>query len=286
MPKLIIGGVDYGAYPTDAGDISYDNTSSGLSATKVQDAIDEIARIRSNNAGFHNSIYRGKSLGTSITAEQYAQISAGTFEDMYIGDYWTLQTTINNNVYLLDYVIAAFNYWNSWTVSSNHIVLCLHQNAIYAKMNATDTSSGGYYNSSMFTNTIPLIYSGLQTLFGEHLPSEFNHYDSALTNASGQVTGVTVTHIPVVLLSETMVCGHPVWSTSGYEVGLDRTILPLFAFDPLSATAVNARKSSHTAYWLRTVAGTSSFSLLQNDGSILAANASGEAGIKVAIPII
>lgn len=42
MPKLIIGGVDYGAYPTDAGDISYDNTSSGLSATNVQGAIDEV----------------------------------------------------------------------------------------------------------------------------------------------------------------------------------------------------------------------------------------------------
>ena len=32
MPKLIIGEVNYGAYPTGVGDISYDNTNSGLSA--------------------------------------------------------------------------------------------------------------------------------------------------------------------------------------------------------------------------------------------------------------
>ena len=51
MPKLIINGVDYGAYPTDAGDISYDNTSSGLSATKVQGAIDELNNGKANESG-------------------------------------------------------------------------------------------------------------------------------------------------------------------------------------------------------------------------------------------
>jgi len=40
-----------------------------------------------NNAGAHNSIYRGISLGTSVTTAQWNAIAAGTFEDMYIGDY-------------------------------------------------------------------------------------------------------------------------------------------------------------------------------------------------------
>ena len=39
------------------------------------------------NAGFHNSIYRGKNLGTSVSSAQYAEISAGTFKDLFIGDY-------------------------------------------------------------------------------------------------------------------------------------------------------------------------------------------------------
>ena len=41
-------------------------------------------------AGAHNAIYRGKYLGTAVTDEQYAAIAAGTFDDLYIGDYWKI----------------------------------------------------------------------------------------------------------------------------------------------------------------------------------------------------
>ena len=61
------------------------------------------ADIGNQNAGFHNSLYRGKKLGTSVSAEQYAQISAGTFDDMFIGDYWEINSVI--------WRIAAFDYW-------------------------------------------------------------------------------------------------------------------------------------------------------------------------------
>ena len=40
-----------------------------------------------NNSGSHNSLYRGKNLGT-FTEAQSAAIRAGTFMDIYIGDYW------------------------------------------------------------------------------------------------------------------------------------------------------------------------------------------------------
>ena len=43
-----------------------------------------------SNAGSHNSIYRGQSLGSSVTMEQWNAIQAGTFDDMYIGDYWRM----------------------------------------------------------------------------------------------------------------------------------------------------------------------------------------------------
>ena len=41
-----------------------------------------------NNAGSHNALYRGKNLGNALTAAQSAAIRAGTFDDLYIGDYW------------------------------------------------------------------------------------------------------------------------------------------------------------------------------------------------------
>ena len=51
------------------------------------DAIDARLEIQ-NNAGFHNSIYRGKNLGAYVTDEQWDAIKAGTFDDLFIGDYW------------------------------------------------------------------------------------------------------------------------------------------------------------------------------------------------------
>ena len=55
-----------------------------------KDAIDVRLEIQ-NNAGFHNSIYRGKNLGADVTDEQWAAIKAGTFDDLFIGDYWSKQ---------------------------------------------------------------------------------------------------------------------------------------------------------------------------------------------------
>lgn len=61
--------------------------------------------------GFHNSIFRGKYLGDSVTAAQYAAIANGSFTDMYIGDYWT----INGR----QYRIAHFDYYLNMPTGSS-----------------------------------------------------------------------------------------------------------------------------------------------------------------------
>ena len=53
----------------------------------------------------HRNIFREKSLGESITAEQLAAIRDGSFKDLYIGDYWEI-----NGV---KYRIADVNYWKN-----------------------------------------------------------------------------------------------------------------------------------------------------------------------------
>lgn len=47
--------------------------------------------ILPNNAGSHNGVFRGKDLGTEITNEQSRAIKSGTFDDIFIGDYWTFR---------------------------------------------------------------------------------------------------------------------------------------------------------------------------------------------------
>ena len=90
---------------------------------------DEIAALNTTVAALnanglaHNAIYRGKNLGTKPTAEQVANIRNGTFKDMYLGDYW--YNSANN----WKYIIAHFNYYNTWGYTAeplrtrNHVVV-------------------------------------------------------------------------------------------------------------------------------------------------------------------
>ena len=91
-----------------------------------------------NNAGAHNSIYRGISLGTSVSAAQYAAISAGTFEDMYIGDYWTINSVV--------WRIAAFDYYlttGNTACNTHHVVIVPDTNLYTHVMNDTNITTGG-----------------------------------------------------------------------------------------------------------------------------------------------
>ena len=241
------------------------------------------AGVTGNNAGYHNSIYRGKSLGTSITTAQWNAISAGTFDDMYIGDYWTLSTTIGSTTSNIQYVIAGFDYWwncgDSYPQSSNkhHVVLVPATNLYSAQMNATDITTGGYIGSAMYTTNLANARTGISTLFGNHLYSVRRLFTNSV-NTVGQATGWAWATSSVDLMSETMVYGHPVWTTSGFEVGVDRTILPLFALNSASA-------SIYSNWWLRSVATPSYFALVSTYGNATYYNASTTHGVRPAFAI-
>ena len=72
--------------------------------------------IGANNAAAHNSIYRGKNLGTQFTAEMSANIKNGTFKDMYCGDY----LVINGTAYrFMDFDYLLQNWWHIFRYSSH-----------------------------------------------------------------------------------------------------------------------------------------------------------------------
>lgn len=212
--------------------------------------------IRQDNAGFHNSIYRGKFLGTSITAEQYAQISAGTFDDMFIGDYWTISTTFGSTTRNVDYVIAGFDYW--WNVgdtfpqgSNKHHIVLVPRGVLYvARMNATNITTGGYVGSEMYTTNLADARTGITNIFSGHLYSVRRVFSNSTDN-SGAITGTTVTS-SVDLMSEIMVFGSKVWANSGWEVGMDTSILPLFALNP-------SARNERAYWWLRGCVNSTSF---------------------------
>lgn len=100
--------------------------------------------LTSTEAEVHNSIAGFRNKGTKLTDEQKTAIKNHTWEDMYIGDSWTL----NGHTYR----IAKF--MNGILVNNFAILykgIMMLSNVLYtAPMNETDTNEGGYANSWMY----------------------------------------------------------------------------------------------------------------------------------------
>ena len=52
------------------------NDGNGVKGIKVKDFKLSLDNVFATGAGAHNGIYRGKNLGTSVTADQWAEIAA------------------------------------------------------------------------------------------------------------------------------------------------------------------------------------------------------------------
>ena len=229
-------------------------------------------------AGSHNGIYRGKALGSLVTPEQLNAISTGSFDDLYIGDYWTI-----NGV---NWRIAHFDYWLNTgdTKCTDHHVLIVPDTALYtAAMNDSNTAAGAYYNSKMRGGDSYLVENSsnlfqaktlIENAFGS---SHVLTHREALANAlSGDnASAWKWCDSSVDLMSEVMLYGSLVWSMGGKgnEVGIDKEQLALFRLDH-SKISINAR------YWLRSVFSAYNFTDVYQDGNVYTNNANVVAGVR------
>lgn len=259
-----------------------------ISATNFKkDLSDIIEPLTYTGAGAHNSIYRGKSLGTSVTSEQYANIANGTFEGMYIGDYWT----INDRVYR----IAAFDYYyhcGEADLTTHHVTLVPDLVLYNAQMHNTEsgqyesgaanTTEGGYVGSDMYTTNLESAKTTIAAAFGSHLLEHKQYLVNAVT--SGSPSGGAWVSSKVELMNEIMVYGTNVFSpvSDGSTVPAVHTVcktqLPLFALRP---DAINFRES----YWLRDVVSAAYFAIVYYLGYANNTNASDPRGVRPAFSI-
>ena len=240
------------------------------------------AALGNNNAGFHNSLYRGKYLGDSVTADQYAQISAGTFDDMFIGDYWEINSVI--------WRIAAFDYWlhdGDTECQTHHVVIVPDSNLATAKMNNSNTTTGGYVGCDYYTaansNTgKATAKTAIEGAFGSaHILSHRELLSNAVTN--GAASGWAWYDSTFELMNEVMVFGCPVSGAqktgdTNFNVGIDRNILPLFAHKPDLVC-------NRATWWLRDVVSATNFAHVGAYGNANGAGASGSYGIRPAFAI-
>ena len=253
-------------------------TSVDEEIVNVNSSLNEVKNVvMFHNAGSHNAIYRAKNLGSSLTASQKAQISAGTFKDMYIGDYWVING--------ITWRIAHFDYWlhcGDAECTKHHIVVVPDSNLYTAKMNDTNITTGGYVGSKMYTENLAEAKTTIRNAFGT--ANILTHRELLTNTTSGNRATNWYWHdSDIELMNESMVYGSPVGSKAvddsiNFNVGIDKSQLALFALDP-------SRITNRAAWWLRCVVSSAYFAVADNNGSAYRYSASYALGVRPAFGI-
>lgn len=250
--------------------ITVENLHKGLQAD-----IDSVRNVLADGAAAHNCIYRGKNLGTSVTAEQYAAISSGKFTDLYIGDYWVI-----NGV---TYRIAAFDYYyncGDTNFTKHHVVIVPDTSLYKAQMNTSNVTTGGYTGSAMYKSNLAQAKTTIKAAFGStHVLTK----RELLTNAVNGNTpsGWAWFDSDVELMNEVQAYGSVAWGAhdgNGYNVASGDGQFPLFMFD---RTKLHNRED----YWLRDVASAALFAFVSGNGDANHGNASDSSGVRPAFCI-
>lgn len=250
--------------------ITVENLHKGL-----QTDIDSVKNVLADGAAAHNCIYRGKNLGTSVTAEQYAAISSGKFTDLYIGDYWVIKG--------VTYRIAAFDYYyncGDTNFTKHHAVIVPDTSLYKAQMNTSNVTTGGYTGSAMYKSNLAQAKTTIKAAFGSaHVLTK----RELLTNAVNGNTpsGWAWFDSDVELMNEVQAYGSVAWGAhdgNGYNVASGDGQFPLFMFD---RTKLHNRED----YWLRDVASATTFSVVSYFGGASYSGASGSIGVRPAFCI-
>lgn len=237
----------------------------------------KVAPLLFNNAAAHNAIYRGKNLGTAVTSAQYAAIKAGTFEDLYIGDYWVI-----NGV---NWRIAAFDYYLNCgdTSCTTHHAVIVPDTCLYnAVMNDTNITTGGYTGSKMYTEGLEDAKTTIKAAFSGHVLSHRVYLTNAVTD--GHPSAGAWFDSEVELMNEQMVYGGAIFMPiangsavySNYRV--EKSQLPLFQHEP-------SRICNRANWWLRDVVSASVFAYVSYGGNAYFYVASDSLGVRPAFCI-
>lgn len=254
-------------------------TAAQTAATNAENAAAPVLAILSSGAGAHNSIYRGKNLGTSVTAAQWAAIADGSFTDLYIGDYWTIGG--------VNYRIAAFDYYyrtGDTSCDTHHVTLVPDTTMYTYCMNDTSVTTGAYAGSKMYTSGLDQAKTTINNAFGSaHILSHRQYLQNAVSN--GYASGGSWYDSTVELMTEQNIYGCKIYgncinvTTVPNSYTVDKSQYPLFKFRPDMI-------SNRQWFWLRDVVSTANFAYVNGNGGADYFDASTATGVRPAFSII
>lgn len=230
----------------------------------------------------HRRIFRGKSLGNTLSTEQKNAIQNGTFKDLWLGDYWTIGG--------VNWRIADFDYWyncGDTPLTSHHLVVVPETTLGTAKMNDTSTTAGGYLGSKMYTTNMATAKGTVESAFGSNLLSHREYLINAVT--SGYPSAGAWTDSEIELMNEIMVYGAPIYtpaSTGAVIVKRYTSSFKQLALFQVAPKFINQTEAGQRiGYWLRDVASDQRFARVTDYGPVTDTAASLEYGIRPAFAI-
>jgi hypothetical protein len=137
-------------------------------------------------------------------------------------------------------------------------------------MNATNTTTGGYVGSEMWTTHVPKLITGIEAAFGDthvlsHRELLSNAMDANLKSCgyngwSGAASNWAWADVKVNLCNEPMVYGGAIAGSSLYDVGECTKQLAAFSLNH------GLRCSKRQWWWLRAVAYSADFAFVSDHG--------------------
>ena len=223
-------------------------------------------------------LFRGKNLGTALTAVQKAAIKDGSFKGMFLGDYWSIGGRI--------WRIVDMDYWYNCgdTAFTSHHLVIMPDEALYnAQMNTTNVTTGGYVGSAMYKSNLANAKTIVNAAFQGSVLTHREYLCNAVAN--GRPSGGAWFDSSIELPNEPMMYGHPHFSptSDGSTVPsiytISKTQLALFMVCP--RFIVNRSYNQ----WLRDVVSSANFARVANFGFTHYNGASNSDGVRPVFPV-
>lgn len=247
----------------------------GTKKILVTDAI--LAALHLVSPENHRRVFRGKNLGNALTSMQKAAIQNGSFEDLWVGDYWQING--------INWRIADFDYWynrGDTPFANHHLAIVPETTLGTAKMNDASTTVGGYTGSKMYTANLATPKATITAAFGSNVLTHREYLINAVT--SGYPSAGGWVDSTVELMNEPMVYGAYVYTPASDGTAIVKRYtnsqrqLALFAVAPKFIN--QTEQGQRIGYWLRDVASDQRFARVEDYGPVTDTAASLEYPIR------
>ncbi len=310
----VVGSWDYNAWNLRIDNLKKDTkctiefTTDGITQTEYDEYISEGVSLRRNT-------YRGKDITDYYNDNSlYDMISSGRFDDIYVGDYFTTaKDDSKGESHTVTWLIADLNNYlhSGYTdLTENHATIIPAIILGASQMNDTNTTGvvnatlkvtmadgkektgvGAYVGSKMKQKVLPdILENYISPVFDGHIieytnlladqmdESRSSQYGTNNTSyVSGASSGWAWYESKIDLMSEVNVYGSTVWSSSGYDIGIDNRQYAIFKLKP---EFINSYGHDCFNSWLKAVAYKAGFVAVHSDGRATTSEASNRTGVR------